>query len=67
MDGKVIHVIHTCLTLLTEDDGPHLDTVKVPDDYDGPHVQLPMTLKGLQTMIVSFKQAKVGILWVCHY
>ncbi|XP_065885715.1 serine/threonine-protein phosphatase with EF-hands 1-like isoform X3 [Dysidea avara] len=44
---------------LQEDDGPHLDTVKVPDDYDGPHVQLPMTLKGLQTMIVSFKQAKI--------
>jgi len=44
-----------------------MDTVKVPDDYDGPHIQLPMTLKSLQGMIVSFKQAKVGVLGVCHY
>jgi len=41
-----------------------MDTVKVPD---GPRVQLPMTLKGLQGMIVSFKQAKVIVLGVCHY
>ena len=55
-------MVYTWLPLLTKVEGPHLDTVKVPDDYDGPHVQFPMTLKGLQAMIISFKQAKVGIL-----
>ena len=39
----------------------------IPDDYDGAHIQLPMTMKSIQSMIVSFKQAKVNIVSTSDY